>query len=245
MVRRGIIGSPTPVLPGGSRYWTITTRPRHDPSRIRRRHDPSPPGLREQLAATIAAGRPDRPGPRRAGPGRARRDRGRGQAGRDPGRHRCRRWSCSSLLFVPVGGTLFLGEWLFGSIGWGLLLGTELAIGGAVLLVLAALYVPAGRIVGRFVLALLAGVVVAVVLALDLPHQAFTSIGALGPARRWIPAPVRSSSGCSSGPASALVPASSLGLVRAPRARRHDRLRDRPGHPGPGHRRPASRSTTA
>jgi len=40
------------------------------------------------------------------------------------------------------------------------------------------LYVPSATIVGRFALALLVGVVVTVVLALDLPHQAFASIGA-------------------------------------------------------------------
>ena len=80
-------------------------------------------------------------------------------------------------LLLPIGLTLFLGEWLFGSIGWGLLLGGELAIGTAVVLVFAGLYVPAQRIAGRLLLALLIGIIVAVLLALDLPHQAFTSLG--------------------------------------------------------------------
>lgn len=80
-------------------------------------------------------------------------------------------------LLFPIGLTLFLGEWLFGSIGWGLLLGTELAIGGAVVLAFAALYVPGSRIAGRLLIALVVGVVVAVLLALDLPHRAFVSLG--------------------------------------------------------------------
>jgi len=81
-------------------------------------------------------------------------------------------------LLLPVGLVLFAGEWLFGSIGWGVLLGSELLIGGAVALVLAGLDVPAARIAGRLLAALVAGVVLAVLLALDLPHSAFSSIGA-------------------------------------------------------------------
>jgi hypothetical protein len=80
-------------------------------------------------------------------------------------------------LLVPVGLTLFLGEWLFGSIGWGVLLGGELSIGGAIVLVFAGLYVPGQRIAARLLIALFAGVVLAVLLALDLPHRAFTSLG--------------------------------------------------------------------
>ena len=80
-------------------------------------------------------------------------------------------------LLVPVGLTLFLGEWIFGSIGWGLLLGSELAIGGAIVLVFAGLYVPGERIAAQLLIALVAGVVLAVLLALDLPHRAFTSLG--------------------------------------------------------------------
>ncbi len=79
---------------------------------------------------------------------------------------------------MPVGLTLFLGEWLFGSIGWGVLLGAELAIGGAIVLVFAALYVPGQRIAAQLLIALVAGVVVAVLLALDLPHRAFSSLAA-------------------------------------------------------------------
>jgi hypothetical protein len=136
----------------------------------------SPPGLREQLAATIAAG---------LRIGRAHVALARAEfAGILAEGQRVGILAGIAaalvlfvLLLVPVGGTLFVGEWLFGSIGWGLLLGSELAIGAAVLLVLNALYVPADLMTRRLVIALLAGIAVAVVLAFNLPHQAFTTIG--------------------------------------------------------------------
>jgi hypothetical protein len=78
-------------------------------------------------------------------------------------------------LLVAIGGMLFMGEWIFGSIGWGLLLGTELLIDIALTAVLVALYVPG---LGRdAVIALLPGVAVAVILALNLPNELFKRIG--------------------------------------------------------------------
>jgi hypothetical protein len=78
-------------------------------------------------------------------------------------------------LLVAIGGMLFAGEWLFGSIGWGVLLGAELLVAVALTLVLAALYVPG---LGRDVLvALLPGIAVALVLGLNLPNQLFAAIG--------------------------------------------------------------------
>ena len=51
---------------------------------------------------------------------------------------------------VPIGTILFYGDWIFGSIGWGLLHGTELLIALAVTAVLVALRVPGlGRDRGR------------------------------------------------------------------------------------------------
>ena len=70
---------------------------------------------------------------------------------------------------------LFLGEWILGSIGWGLLLGSELLIAGAVAAVLAGLRV-AG--LGRdLVGALVIGLVMAVVLGPSLPNLLFRVIG--------------------------------------------------------------------
>jgi hypothetical protein len=78
-------------------------------------------------------------------------------------------------LFLPIGGFLFLGEWIFGSIGWGLLLGSELLIALAVTAVLVALRVPG---LGRDALiALVIAVVVGIVAGLSLFNQLFTRIG--------------------------------------------------------------------
>ena len=85
------------------------------------------------------------------------------------------------LLFVgmlmPVGTTLFVGEWLFGSIGWGVLHGAELAIALAVAAVLGVLGATRGQIVGSFLLAVLVAVIVGVVLGLDLTNQGWTRFG--------------------------------------------------------------------
>jgi hypothetical protein len=88
---------------------------------------------------------------------------------------------------LPIGGLLFLGEWIFGSIGWGLLHGTELLVAVAVLAVLVAI-----RVRGLFTdlaLALVIGVVVALVLGPNLPNELWRRIGdsmALGDAA-WRP----------------------------------------------------------
>jgi hypothetical protein len=77
--------------------------------------------------------------------------------------------------FLPIGGMLFAGEWIFGSIGWGLLHGTLGLIAIAVALVLVALYVPG---LGRDVIgALVLGLLVALVLGFDLPNRLFAWIG--------------------------------------------------------------------
>jgi hypothetical protein len=78
-------------------------------------------------------------------------------------------------LLLAIGGMLFLGEWIFGSIGWGLLLGSELLIAVAVTAILVAVRVPG---LGRDVLiALLLGVLAGVFFGLSLSNQLFTAIG--------------------------------------------------------------------
>jgi MFS family permease len=79
------------------------------------------------------------------------------------------------LLFV--GGFLFLGEWLFGSIGWGVLLGTLLLVDIALVLFLAALDVSGKRIGTAFAIAALIGVGIGVVLGLDVLHQGWQALG--------------------------------------------------------------------
>jgi hypothetical protein len=79
---------------------------------------------------------------------------------------------------VPIGGILFAGEWIYGSIGWGLLHGTLGLIALAVALILVALRVPS---LGRdIVVALILGILVALVLGFELPNKLFTWIGETG-----------------------------------------------------------------
>ena len=85
------------------------------------------------------------------------------------------------LLFVaillPVGITLFLGEWLFWSIGWGVLHGTLLCVALVVTLLLGALEIPPRHLGISFAGALVLGIAVAVVLGLAWPHQLFAWVG--------------------------------------------------------------------
>src|SRR5262245_35098771 len=63
------------------------------------------------------------------------------------------------MLFL-VGGMLFLGEWLFGSIGWGVLLGSLLLLDVALAAVLAGLDVSGKRIGAAFGAAAILGIIV-------------------------------------------------------------------------------------
>ena len=67
-------------------------------------------------------------------------------------------------ILASVGTALFIGEWLFGSIGWGVLHGVLSCVALIVVLVLTALEVPRSRITTSLVAALSLGIVVAVVL---------------------------------------------------------------------------------
>ncbi len=82
-----------------------------------------------------------------------------------------------ALILALVGTALFLGEWLLGSIGWGVLHGLLLFTAIAVACGLAAVGVSGGRIGRAFVLGLIVAVVVGVVLALALPNRAYVSLG--------------------------------------------------------------------
>lgn len=79
------------------------------------------------------------------------------------------------LLFI--GGILFLGEWLFGSIGWGVLLGFLLFLDIALLLLLAALDVSGKRIATALLIGVALGVGVGLVLGFDVLHQGWRALG--------------------------------------------------------------------
>ena len=78
---------------------------------------------------------------------------------------------------VPVGLVLFLGEWLFGSIGWGVLLVTELCIAGAVTAIVVALRVPSTVVSRAIVVSVAIGGVLAIVLGLALTNGLWRQIG--------------------------------------------------------------------
>lgn len=78
---------------------------------------------------------------------------------------------------LVVGTTLFLGEWLFGSMGWGVLHGILAFASVAVTCILAAVGVPARSLAASFAGGVLVAIVVGVALGLDLPNRAYTAIG--------------------------------------------------------------------
>jgi hypothetical protein len=80
-------------------------------------------------------------------------------------------------LLAVIGGSLFIGEWILGSIGWGVLHGVESFIAIAIALVLAAVGVSGRRLGGALVVGILVGVLVAIVFGLSIPNQAYTAIG--------------------------------------------------------------------
>ena len=70
------------------------------------------------------------------------------------------------VILVTLGGLLFLAEWLLGSIGWGVLLGTLGLLDLAFIALVVALGVPGSRIGRDFLVALLAALAVAILLLL-------------------------------------------------------------------------------
>jgi hypothetical protein len=83
----------------------------------------------------------------------------------------------AALVLLVVGSALFLGEWLLGSMGWGVLHGFLAFIALAVTAVFIALGVSLGRIGRSLLIALVVGLIVGVILALDLPNQLYAAIG--------------------------------------------------------------------
>lgn len=70
------------------------------------------------------------------------------------------------VILLTLGGLLFLAEWLLGSIGWGVLLGTLALLDLAIVSVVLALGVPGSRIARDLLVALLAALGVAILLLL-------------------------------------------------------------------------------
>jgi hypothetical protein len=80
-------------------------------------------------------------------------------------------------MFLPIGLMLWFGEWIFGSMGWGILHGTLMLIGSTVLPILVVLGFPARKLLIDLVIATVVGVIVSIVLGLALPNQLFAQLG--------------------------------------------------------------------
>jgi hypothetical protein len=72
---------------------------------------------------------------------------------------------------------MWFGEWILGSLGWGVLHGVLLFISVGLVAVLAALGVSARRIVGALAVGIVLGVVVGLIFGYNLPNRAYTAIG--------------------------------------------------------------------
>jgi hypothetical protein len=80
-------------------------------------------------------------------------------------------------LLAGIGTILFIGEALFGSIGWGVLHGTLFLTGIAIVLVLTALRFPSGPLMRGLGIGAVIGIIVGVVFGLNLTNRAWTALG--------------------------------------------------------------------
>lgn len=80
-------------------------------------------------------------------------------------------------VLLPIALTLFLSDWLFGSMGWGILLGSEFSLLVIVLLVLAALRLTGARVGLGILLGVLVGVGVGVLFGTGIAHDAWVRLG--------------------------------------------------------------------
>jgi hypothetical protein len=82
-----------------------------------------------------------------------------------------------AVLLAVIGTSMFLGEWLLGSIGWGVLHGILAFVAIALAAVLIGLGVSIRRIGRALIVSIVVGVVLGILLGLDLPNQLYASIG--------------------------------------------------------------------
>jgi hypothetical protein len=82
-----------------------------------------------------------------------------------------------AIVMVGVGTLLWLGEWAFGSMGWGVLHGTALLLTMAVVAVLINLPNSGPRLGAAFAVSLLVGVVIGVIFWVRLTNQAWGWVG--------------------------------------------------------------------
>ncbi len=174
---QGPIGDGTAPPPGtGTPPPGATRPPGAKPPPKAKAKKPKPPGLGEQLsktakaAATLAMAHVDLAKEEAS------------EIGREGGRLAGLVAAAVGLVIVAVilaiiGTSLFIGEWLLGSLGWGVLHGVLLFVTAAVALVLLGLRVDPKRIVRALVIGIVVGVLSGIVLGLALLNQLYARIG--------------------------------------------------------------------
>ncbi len=80
-------------------------------------------------------------------------------------------------LLAILGTSLFLAEWLLGSMGWGVLHGVLAFIGIAAAATLLAVGVPIERVGRALLVAVVVGLLAGVTLGLDLPNRLYAAVG--------------------------------------------------------------------
>ena len=80
-------------------------------------------------------------------------------------------------LLAIIGASLFFGEWLLGSMGWGVLHGVLLFVSVAMAAVLIGLGVALGSVGRAFLVGLVVAILVGLALGSNLPNQLYAAIG--------------------------------------------------------------------
>lgn len=141
-----------------------------------RTRKPKPPGVREQTSRTFAAG---------MDLAKAHVELAKAEAsaiGQESGRFAGLVAGALALILLAallaiIGTALFIGDWIYGSIGWGVVHGVLAFVSIALALVLLAVGVSAMRIGRALLIAVILCVITGVVLGLGLANQAYASIG--------------------------------------------------------------------
>ena len=81
-----------------------------------------------------------------------------------------------AVFLLVIGLSLGIGEWVLGSMGWGVVHGVELFLAVAMAAILLAVGIAPARIVRALAGGIVVGVVIGVALALNLPNQAYAAI---------------------------------------------------------------------
>ena len=81
------------------------------------------------------------------------------------------------VILLVLGTSMFLGEWLFGSIGWGVLHGSLFFVGLALTAVMVALAFSPTRLFLWYLLAFVIGILASLIFGFDILNQAYGAIG--------------------------------------------------------------------